>query len=117
MIELLGACTLLALAVFRLALLLTREDGPFDLFYKLRLQLGAYDYGEDGEPRTQAGKIFSCPYCVGVWLSALAVLVLILSPTLSLNGVWILVVWLALAGIQTLFQKLYDALTKHNGDA
>lgn len=99
---------LVALAVYRLAVMLTREDGPADVFVRLRTWAGCYDYSErpgpNGlEPRTSLGKLMSCPYCVGVWLS-MAGAVVVASP-----GAWDwLVLVLALAGAQRLMGRFVD---------
>lgn len=109
---LLGAFILLALAVYRVALLLTREDGPFKVLLRLRIRLGAYDYDADGEPKTELGKLFSCPYCLGFWLAIGATVFLYFVPLLTLNSAWLVVIALALAGAQTLLQRANDALER-----
>ncbi len=68
------------LAVYRLAILLSQDDGPGDWFLVIRTWLGAYDYERDptpvppGEPvhyrpRTNLGRLISCPRCLSVWLA------------------------------------------------
>lgn len=48
------------LATWRLAHLLVREDGPFDLVLRLRVRLG----------EGFAGRTLDCPYCLSLWLAA-----------------------------------------------
>ena len=57
------------LACYRLARLITKEAGPFDVFHYLRSAVGVYDYGADGRPQSTLGKLFDCPYCTGVWVA------------------------------------------------
>lgn len=90
---------LLSLLVYRLARLIAIDDGPFDLFLKFRDTLGAYDYGENGEPKTSLGRGIVCPYCVGVWLALFVAIAAYPWPEA-------LVYWLALAGAQSLLQSL-----------
>ncbi len=87
---------ILVLAVFRLTRLLVSENGPGDVFDLFRQWAGCYDYGADGRPLTQLGRILSCPYCAGVWVAAFLV-ILSLIPYVSF-----VVYWLAVAGGQVL---------------
>lgn len=87
------------LACYRLARLITKEAGPFDMFHYLRSAVGVYDYGDDGRPQSPLGKLFDCPYCTGVW----AALILALLPECKLQR-WF-VSWLAICGIQTALQN------------
>lgn len=76
------------LAAYRLALMIATEDGPADIFYRLRDLMGVYrriTYNaltdeEYSEPSTSVGKLFECPYCLGVWF-ALAMALLVLRPS------------------------------------
>lgn len=90
------------LAAFRLARLVTEEEGPGGMFTQLRAGLGAYDYGQDGQPQTNLGRGISCPHCVGVWAAALMVAVWRVS--------WLhpVVLWLAVAGGQSVLQDWRD---------
>ena len=75
---------LAALAAWRLAFLVAREDGPFRALARLRPRLG---------------RGAACVKCVGVWASApLAFFV---------GGTWVelLVTWLALAGVVALIDE------------
>lgn len=92
---------LAVLAVYRLARLIAIEEGPAGIFMRLRTALGAYDYGENGEPETNLGRGIGCPLCVGVWV-ALLIAPLVVWP--STWGVMVLT-WLGLAGGQTLLER------------
>ena len=61
---------LAAFAVYRLSALVAFDDGPGDVFLKLRGAAGAYQYGEDGRPARAVGRLVSCPHCLGVWFAA-----------------------------------------------
>ena len=79
-----NAFTLLVavLATWRLAHLLAREDGPFDLVLRLRVRLG----------EGWAGRTLDCPYCLSLWLAMPFALLLADS---VLHGV---LAWLAISG-------------------
>lgn len=59
--------TIVVFATWRVAALLVREDGPFDLLARLRLALDA----------TVVGKSLRCLYCTSLWLSLPAALWLV----------------------------------------
>jgi len=58
-------------AVFRVSELVSIDDGPFDVFLRLRSAAGVYQRGADGRPMRGVGRLVGCPYCVGVWVSML----------------------------------------------
>lgn len=58
---------LAALSCYRLAQLVTLDDGPGDVFAWLREKAGAYQYGNDGRPFTSIGRLMACPFCIGIW--------------------------------------------------
>lgn len=90
------------LACYRLARLITKEAGPFDMFHHLRSAAGVYDYGADGRPQSTLGKLFDCPYCTGVWVA----LILVLLPRCKVQKLF--VSWLAVCGVQTALQNWSD---------
>ncbi len=45
---------ILSLAVYRLTVLIARDVGPFNLCFRLR----------------QRFRVFKCPFCIGIWVSA-----------------------------------------------
>lgn len=49
-----------ALAVFRLTLLVSKEDGPAWIFYKLRRSVPAKSSAKEG---------IHCPWCVAIWMA------------------------------------------------
>ncbi len=62
---------LAALTCYRLAQFMAIDDGPCDVFLRLRDWAGASTYGQDGRPATSLGRLVSCPYCIGVWAAVL----------------------------------------------
>lgn len=106
--DLLMQFVLLALAVYRVAMLLTRDDGPFDIFLRLRVWAGVYDLDEQGSIMSPLGKLFECPYCVGLYASLPAAFILLYVPfTLEgLGWIWLGVLWFALAGAQAVLETV-----------
>ncbi|AHF17731.1 DUF1360 domain-containing protein [Niabella soli] len=51
---------LLCLAVWRLTHLISKEDGPFDIIYRIRKAAGAGFFGS----------LLDCFYCVSIWVAA-----------------------------------------------
>jgi hypothetical protein len=78
------AFLLAVLAVYRLAILFTLDDGPFDLFARMRDEVG-----QDG----WVGRGLHCPGCVGFWI-ALAAACAVPGVSLASLGLW----WMAIAG-------------------
>ena len=52
------------LAAVRLLWWLINSDGLFGWIEKLRVALGCYEYGTDGEPARAIARFVMCPYCV-----------------------------------------------------
>lgn len=73
---------LFVLAIWRISKLLMVDDGPFDIFTRVRTHLGVYDldihYPPVGDPeplpKTSIGRLFFCIYCVSLWVAILFVL-------------------------------------------
>lgn len=87
-------------AVYRVAELIVIDDGPSDVFKRWRVWVGVYSLGEDGRPNTNAGRFFSCPYCVGIQIAFFVAL--IVAPF-----DWRLVLyWLGIAGTQAFLQTV-----------
>lgn len=84
---------------YRIARLIAKEDGPFDMFTRFRSVMGAYDYDAQGKAQSMTGKLVSCPYCTGVWVS----IILVLLP----KNKWVGLIedMLVIAGIQTALQS------------
>jgi 1,4-dihydroxy-2-naphthoate octaprenyltransferase len=63
------------LAIWRLSNMLVDELGPFHVFAKLRHKVGV-KYSTHNNPygETFLSEIFSCVYCVSVWISIIFVI-------------------------------------------
>jgi len=77
-----------ALATWRLAFLLARERGPWDVFGRMRR-------GASGV----AGELLKCVKCVGLWVAV--------PFAFFVRGDWweLVVIWLALAGVTALIDE------------
>lgn len=63
---------LVSLAIWRVSSLLAREDGPFDLFLRLRMFLGTeFDKSSEEVGTNWVSKGILCLLCSSVWLSAI----------------------------------------------
>lgn len=93
---------LLTLAVYRVSILITWEDAPYRVFYRFRLYLGRKANG-GGVVWGELAELFHCPFCLGMWLSLLAAVLV--------GGGWVnvLLMWFAISG----GQHLLTAVTKH----
>jgi hypothetical protein len=95
----------LVLACYRLTRLIVFDDGPFDVFAKLRVWAGVYDYASNGRQATQLGRLLGCPYCTGMYAAAL---------------VWFLPEWLvmvlAVAGGQSWVQSMITEQGRSKAD-
>lgn len=78
------------LATWRVAHLLAREDGPFDLVLRARARAG------DGV----LGRLMDCPYCLSLWVAAPWALWIAHDAT-----EWI-AVWLATSGGASLLERV-----------
>ena len=80
---------LAALATWRLALLLVREDGPWRIFARLRNRLDT----------SRLSQLLGCVKCVGMWVS--------IPFAFFVRGDWaeLVVIWLALAGVAALIDE------------
>jgi hypothetical protein len=72
-------------ASWRIACLLARESGPWDILGKMRVLVGVR-YDEKSEPygTTELAKAIICVYCSSVWIAAALVGVYVISPEVSL---------------------------------
>ena len=110
-----------ALAVLRVTNLLWVEEGPWEVFAKLRSTAGIHvaekNQGtwENGNytitelqgqriATTFFGKLLNCPMCISVWLSVPAVV------AFSLKIWWLdlLAVWLAISGLCVIYYRIGD---------
>lgn len=84
---------IVALAIYRLSIMITTEYGPFDVFESLR----------NGLPKaSMLGKLVRCPFCVSMWLGFVGSALL---PWLGF--VWYLTIAFALSGVATILVKRY----------
>jgi len=94
---------LACLAVYRLSELFVLDDGPYFIFRKFRKWLGQRAAGSDmNGSEYMIAQLFECPFCIGIWLAALAVIPILL-PNIVTD---ILLVWLAIAGAQTFLETV-----------
>lgn len=71
------------LATWRVTSLFVYEEGPWELFEKLRYKTGVYFLNPDTEqPETMLGKLLSCFWCTSIWVAALVGLILTQSWTI-----------------------------------
>lgn len=89
-----------SLAVYRLSILITEDEGPYSIFQNLRKKAGGYELAANGEPETNLGRGIICPLCVGVWLS--------IPFALYLTGIntEFFIYWFAIAGLQTFLVRI-----------
>lgn len=80
---------LAALASWRLAFMLVREDGPWDVVRTLREQAGT----------GLLGRMLGCVKCTGTWVS------IPLALFVGGSGTELLVTWLALSGVVALVDE------------
>lgn len=78
-----------ALATWRLAFLLVRERGPWDILVRARRIVGG----------GMAGELVQCVKCVGLWIA--------IPFAFFVRGDWaeLVVIWLALAGVTALIDE------------
>lgn len=81
--------TLSALVVYRLSILLAREDGPWQMFRRVRVAGGASSFG----------RLVSCVNCLSVWIS------LPLAFFVGTSWVERLISWWALSGAAVLMDR------------
>lgn len=94
---------LAGLATFRLASLITQDDGPFRLIARLRAWIGRRAASARGRGVWwTVGELFHCPFCFGVHI-ALACAFLIFFPTIG--GDLFLLMW-GLSGAQALMEGI-----------
>jgi hypothetical protein len=80
---------LAVLATWRVTHLLSSEDGPADLLFRLRKQLGS----------SFAGQLMDCFYCLSLWVTVP------LSFLLTRQPVEWLLTWLAISGAACLLER------------
>jgi hypothetical protein len=78
-----------SLATWRIAHLLAYEDGPWDLFVRLRVWLGHGFWG----------KLMDCFYCVSIWVAV------IFTPVVTSRFPEAVLIWIALSGAACLLER------------
>lgn len=97
---------LCALAVYRLAELLVLDDGPFEIFDRIRKFFGQQSAIITGPSVIkEIALLLSCPFCVAIWLSFIGVFFVFLP---SLPGDVFLVIF-ALAGVQAFLEQFSNS--------
>ena len=84
--------TVAVLATWRVAHLVAREDGPFDVIVRLRLRAGA----------GVVGRLMDCPYCLGLWIAVPFAFFLARRPL-----AWC-AAWLAISGGASLLERVAE---------
>ncbi len=87
----------MALATWRLSFLIVREDGPLDVFRRIRSKVGIIHH-DDGSiasiPERQMAKLFGCLNCISLWVALMVWIVWQFLPPaiwiVSLSGLAIL---------------------------
>ena len=83
---------LAAFAVYRLARMVAREEGPFSLFVWVREHVDYYQ-------KTWIGRGINCPLCVGFWLSVVPAV------WIAPSWGWVVLLWFSIAGAQAYLQE------------
>jgi hypothetical protein len=81
--------TLAVLATWRVAQLVAREDGPFDVILRLRARAG----------NGVVGRLMDCPYCLSLWIAAPWAV------WIAHDAVEWIAVWLAVSGGASLLER------------
>lgn len=85
--------TVCILATWRVTHLLSREDGPFDMVYRLRKKAGAGFFGD----------LLDCFYCLSLWVA------LPCACWMSADWKAFLLLWPAISGAACLLEQLSSA--------
>lgn len=77
----------LALATWRVSSLFVNEDGPFDMFFHLRMwsiRLWPWLKTESGVPNNFFAQLLSCVWCFSIYAGAFWVVFYLLSPRIAI---------------------------------
>ena len=98
---------ILALATYRLSLLISKEQGPFDIFGKFRDWAGIkFDAYSNPVATGQLSEAIICPYCLSVWVGICATLGLAVAHAAGVEKYYLLVLLpFALSGLAVFFFK------------
>jgi len=86
---------ILGLATWRVSHLFVWEDGPFDIFIKFQKLIG---------PSRFLSSLFSCVWCLSVWVGAILTLSAIIDKTVTIY----LMLPFALSAIAVLLEQITD---------
>ena len=99
---------MLVLVSYRVSEIISVDDGPYDIF--LRLRVGSARMAVQGSNFWRnVSNLLHCPFCVGIWIS------FIISPFYFIRGTFMDFIFLAIAiaGAQCFMEGLHPR--KHNG--
>lgn len=83
---------IIALAGWRLAYMLTNEDGPANVFGRLRRKLGPAEWGAEVKPGS-LDKLLTCVYCMSFWTTAAAALAWAVDVKAARDAVIFVAIW------------------------
>ena len=113
----LAAILILALAAWRLAVMLVEEAGPWAVFARLRRRVGLLPLPVNHHgvaigrvATTPLAELFACVWCMSLWTAAGLAVLLWLAPALRPVAVV-----LALSALAILMQEVVQWLRSHNG--
>lgn len=89
-----------ALATWRLSSLLLYEEGPFEVFMRLRSAVDAPGLGH-----AQLRVLFGCIYCMSVWTGLLCAM-------LMMSDLWVAMLPFALSAVAVMVDKCSAQLSK-----
>jgi len=98
-------------AVWRITTLLLREEGPFEVFIKLRSFIGV-KYNAESEPygETSKARLFACFWCLSMWITFIWMLVLLWAGIYSGNFPHFLLYTFGIAGMSILCEEIIQAI-------
>lgn len=92
---------IVALAVYRLTLLINKESGPFDMLGRFRTWAGVkYDQYSNPVSTGELSAAIICPYCLSVWIAICVTLYLVITWFLNIEDLAVLLLLpFALSGV------------------
>jgi len=101
---------ILGLATWRLSSLLVNEDGPWEIFARMRTMVGIR-YNEQSLPyaTTALSELFTCVFCMSVWMGFL------LTAVYWLSSKWTILIMspFALSAIAVIIERVVSGESKH----
>lgn len=100
-----------SLVVWRIASLISHEEGPFDIFSRVRYKAGVrYDEKSNEFGKNNLSRGILCLWCTSVWVALPVSAVWEISHSFSIVGLFM--VWMALSSSAILFDEIVNALKK-----